>query len=256
MRSQVVSNMPGRYRAGSPVRVTYVPGGRRRRDSRFSAAGHVPDCRQLPGPRRSSIRLREVDPYQAGWSREKGALPRSPHQAPAGQPGFRIGDHRHDGLAPCPPPPWRRRQPCTPTGFNRDGINLTAAQVGGSVTGLDATGSRHRRLQPDQRQRRERPRRQLLRRRSSTATTSPPTERRQIGESRTTACSAAAPSSNQRRERHRRRQQDYHFQKNGIEVRGGPPTPAVRPATRPPRRSSKNVIPAAATSATSPRTAS
>ena len=30
---------------------------------------------------------------------------------------------------------------CTPTGFFRDGINLTAAQIGGSVTGtLDATG--------------------------------------------------------------------------------------------------------------------
>ncbi|HXC80125.1 MAG TPA: hypothetical protein VNU19_24100, partial [Candidatus Acidoferrum sp.] len=30
---------------------------------------------------------------------------------------------------------------CTPTGFVRDGINLTAAQIGGDVTGsLDATG--------------------------------------------------------------------------------------------------------------------
>jgi len=30
---------------------------------------------------------------------------------------------------------------CTPTGFNRDGINLTAAQIGGKVTGdLDAAG--------------------------------------------------------------------------------------------------------------------
>jgi Right handed beta helix region len=30
---------------------------------------------------------------------------------------------------------------CTPTGFQRDGINLTAAQIGGKVTGdLDATG--------------------------------------------------------------------------------------------------------------------
>jgi hypothetical protein len=30
---------------------------------------------------------------------------------------------------------------CTPTGFSRDGINLTAAQIGGTVTGpLDATG--------------------------------------------------------------------------------------------------------------------
>jgi hypothetical protein len=30
---------------------------------------------------------------------------------------------------------------CTPTGFQRDGINLTAAQIGGNVTGdLDATG--------------------------------------------------------------------------------------------------------------------
>ena len=29
---------------------------------------------------------------------------------------------------------------CTPTGFIRDGINLTAAQIGGTVTGtLDAT---------------------------------------------------------------------------------------------------------------------
>jgi hypothetical protein len=31
-------------------------------------------------------------------------------------------------------------EPCTPTGFIRDGINLTAAQIGGAVTGpLDAT---------------------------------------------------------------------------------------------------------------------
>ena len=30
---------------------------------------------------------------------------------------------------------------CTPTGFFRDGINMTAAQIGGDVTGtLDATG--------------------------------------------------------------------------------------------------------------------
>ena len=30
---------------------------------------------------------------------------------------------------------------CTATGFFRDGINLTAAQIGGTVTGdLDATG--------------------------------------------------------------------------------------------------------------------
>ncbi len=30
---------------------------------------------------------------------------------------------------------------CTPTGFVRDGINLTAAQIGGNVSGpLDATG--------------------------------------------------------------------------------------------------------------------
>ena len=30
---------------------------------------------------------------------------------------------------------------CTPTGFVRDNINLTAAQIGGTVTGsLDATG--------------------------------------------------------------------------------------------------------------------
>ncbi|HEX4863933.1 MAG TPA: hypothetical protein VFV02_07665, partial [Acidimicrobiales bacterium] len=30
---------------------------------------------------------------------------------------------------------------CTPTGFMRDGMNLTAAQIGGNVTGsLDATG--------------------------------------------------------------------------------------------------------------------
>jgi hypothetical protein len=34
-----------------------------------------------------------------------------------------------------------RAQVCTPTGFYRDGINLTAAQIGGDVTGtLDATG--------------------------------------------------------------------------------------------------------------------
>ena len=41
---------------------------------------------------------------------------------------------------PCPPRPWRRR--CTPTGFMRDGINLTAAQDRRDVvTGeLDATG--------------------------------------------------------------------------------------------------------------------
>jgi hypothetical protein len=30
---------------------------------------------------------------------------------------------------------------CTPTGFYRDGINMTAAQIGGNVTGnLDAAG--------------------------------------------------------------------------------------------------------------------
>ena len=30
---------------------------------------------------------------------------------------------------------------CTPTGFFRDGLNMTAAQIGGDVTGsLDATG--------------------------------------------------------------------------------------------------------------------
>ena len=55
---------------------------------------------------------------------------------------------------------------CTPTGFVRDGINLTAAQIGGTVTG-DARRDRlrHRCLQPDQRQRRRHPRRALLRRR-------------------------------------------------------------------------------------------
>ena len=62
------------------------------------------------------------------------------HQAPTGQPGFGIGPHRHDGRgSPCPRATLAAS--CTATGFFRDGINLTAAQIGGAVTGeLDATG--------------------------------------------------------------------------------------------------------------------
>jgi hypothetical protein len=45
--------------------------------------------------------------------------------------GLAIDNSTLSGLAPT----------CTPTGFVRDGINLTAAQIGGTVTGtLDATG--------------------------------------------------------------------------------------------------------------------
>jgi hypothetical protein len=45
--------------------------------------------------------------------------------------GLAIDNSTLSGLAPK----------CTPTGFVRDGINLTAAQIGGTVTGtLDATG--------------------------------------------------------------------------------------------------------------------
>ena len=63
------------------------------------------------------------------------------HQAPADQPGFGVGVRRHDG------PGGRARFDHGGVGLHRrpgssaTGINLTAAQIGGTVTGeLDATG--------------------------------------------------------------------------------------------------------------------
>ena len=56
------------------------------------------------------------------------------YEAPTGQPGFGVGPRRHDGRGD------RARRDtlaasCTQTGFIRDGIDLTAAQIGGAVTG-------------------------------------------------------------------------------------------------------------------------
>ncbi len=61
------------------------------------------------------------------------------HQAPAVRPGLGVGARRHDGRGrrAC----VRHGASCTATGFERDGIDLTAAQIGGTVTGsVDATG--------------------------------------------------------------------------------------------------------------------
>ena len=142
------------------------------------------------------------------------------HQAPAGQPGLGVGRHRHDGRGSRAA---RLAASCTATGFVRDGIDLTAAQIGGTVTGaLDATGCDIGAYNPTSVSERRHPRRALLRRRRQRPTVNTTNSKvHQIGENPFDGTqhgrailyingASGTISGNK----------VYAFQKNGIEVSG------------------------------------